>query len=216
MSEDGPQRRLRQSQPVRLALPRAALRRCEEAGIFCQPTVSLEYQRLAKRHVVRGLESGGASKEIGHYVALCGPDGERLAWLQPVQSLIGNGPHAVVIAPVLVSVEVFRIEQTYELLIARHEFLPGEDGKRPRPRSQIRFRGKQGHLSLELWGRDKEAAGKIAPEFFSRSGERTEIPVRFLDAVKAATQGASTVGCRAAIFAHAPGEAICPGVCVSV
>jgi hypothetical protein len=40
-------------------------RRLQEAGILCQPEVSLQYQTLAKRSVLRGVESGGAIKEIG-------------------------------------------------------------------------------------------------------------------------------------------------------
>ena len=190
-------------QPMRLALPRAVLRRRERAGIYCQPAVSLEFQKQNKLYVVRGIESGGATREIGHYVAFCGPAGEPLSWLQPVQSLKANGPHAVVIAPALVSVEVFRAQQTYELLIARHEPRGGEDGRRPRLSSQVLFRGTQGYLSLELWGRDREAAGRITPEFFNRSGERKEIPLRFAEAVKAAVKGATTIDCREAVLARA-------------
>jgi hypothetical protein len=138
-------------------------------------------------------------RETGHYVAFCNPDGEPLAWLQPVQSLTANGPHAVVIAPTLVSVEVFRAQQTYELLIARHEPRGWEDGRRPRLSSQVLFRGTQGYLSLELWGKDREAAGRITPEFFNRSGERKEIPLRFVEAVNAAAKGATTIDCREAV-----------------
>ena len=46
-------------------------RRLQEAGILCQPQVSLQYQTLAKRSVVRGVESGGATKDIGRYVTFC-------------------------------------------------------------------------------------------------------------------------------------------------
>ena len=40
-------------------------RRLQEVGVLCQPEVSLQYQTLAKRSVLRGVESGGAIKEIG-------------------------------------------------------------------------------------------------------------------------------------------------------
>jgi hypothetical protein len=66
------------------------------------------------------------------------------------------------------------------------------------------FRGTQGYLSLELWGKDREAAGRITPEFFNRSGERKEIPLRFVDAAKAAVKGATTIDCRQAVLAAAP------------
>ena len=44
-------------------------RRLQEAGILCQPEVSLQYQTLAKRSVLRGVEShqveaGRTSREI--------------------------------------------------------------------------------------------------------------------------------------------------------
>jgi len=115
----------------------------------------------------RGVESGGATREIGHYVAFCGPAGEPLAWLQPIQSLTANGSHAVVIAPSLVSVEVFRAQQTYELLIARHEPRGGEDGRRPQLSSQVLFRGTQGYLSLSCGARTvrrgQDHAGVLQP-----------------------------------------------------
>ena len=43
-----------------LTLSRRVLRRLNEVGIFAQSQVSLEHQHLAKRYVVRGIESGGA------------------------------------------------------------------------------------------------------------------------------------------------------------
>jgi hypothetical protein len=149
-----------EAQPLRLTLVRAALRRQEQAGIYCKPTVSLEFQRQSRVYVVRGVESGGTTAELGHYVVFCGLAGERVSWLQPLQSVASNGPHAVVIAPALVSIEVFRARQTYDLLIARHQHVQREPGTRPRLQSQVVFRGTQGFLSLELWGRDRDAAGK--------------------------------------------------------
>src|SRR5487761_2074275 len=91
-----------------LTLPRQAVRRLHEAGIFAPSSVSLEHQHLAGRYVVRGIESGGAVKETGRYVTFCGPDGEPLTYLHPVDAIGVNGVHAVVIAPVLVRIELFR------------------------------------------------------------------------------------------------------------
>jgi len=45
-----------------LRLPQRALRVLKERGIFAQPLVGLHYQQLAKRYVVRGVESGGAAR----------------------------------------------------------------------------------------------------------------------------------------------------------
>lgn len=190
--------------PIRLPLPRVALRQLREAGIYCQASVSLEYQGAGDRYVARGVESGGAVREIGHFVAFCDANGRSLPWLQPLQSIGANGLHAVVIAPLLVAVEIFRFEQTYELLIAGHEPLPGDRRRRPQLRSEVLFRGRQGYLSLELWNRDREAAGRIAPEFFTRAGDRNEIPHRFVAAVQAVTKGVNLVGCSKAQFSEAP------------
>jgi hypothetical protein len=155
-------------------------------------------------------------REFGHYVAFCDGDGKPVAWLQPLQSITANGPHAVVIAPMLVSVEMFRVEQTYELIIARHEVRSARDGKAPLAFSQATFIGRHGHLSLELWGRDREAAGEIAPEFFTHGGERNDIPARFLAAVRAVTKGVTYVGCEKAQFARAPEAAAAPTTVAAV
>ena len=189
---------------VQLPLPAATVKALLQAGIRCRPVVSLGYQNGARRYVVRGVESGGAVSELGYYVAFCDRDGQPLPWLQPVQSVGGNGPHAVVVAPSLVSVEMFRVAQTYELLIAAHEPQAPGAGGTARLRSEVLFRGKQGHLSLELWGRDRAAAGQIAPEFFTRSGERNEIPSPFVAIVKAVSRGVTSIGCDQAQYAIAP------------
>src|SRR2546428_8683007 len=105
-------------------------RRLQEAGILCQPEVSLQYQTLAKRSVLRGVESGGAIKEIGRYVTFCDERGERIAWLQPIDSVGVNGRHAVVIARGLVSVEVFRVRNTYDVLIAKYDVSQPAEGQR--------------------------------------------------------------------------------------
>jgi hypothetical protein len=34
-------------------------RKLQDAGVFCQPGVSIQYQTIAKRSVLRGVESGG-------------------------------------------------------------------------------------------------------------------------------------------------------------
>ena len=42
--------------------------RLRKLAIYGQPQLSLEHQGRAKRYVVRGVESGGASEAIGYYV----------------------------------------------------------------------------------------------------------------------------------------------------
>lgn len=60
-----------------LRLPRRALDALRERGIFAQPSVGMNYQQLAKRYVVRGVESGGAAGDIGRYVSFARRTGTR-------------------------------------------------------------------------------------------------------------------------------------------
>jgi hypothetical protein len=171
------------------------VKRLAEAGIHCHPEIGLEYQRAAGRYVLRGRESGGATSELGRYVSFCAHDGQRLPWLIRPDSLARNGDHAIVVAPLLVSIEMFRFEHTYELLILRHTIVWAEEGKRPAVSSQVVFRGWQGQLPLDLAGKDKSQAGKIAPEFFDRSGEPKELPPAYVEAVQAVTKAANCCNC---------------------
>src|SRR3974390_342564 len=103
-----------------LRLTRQVLRVLKERGIFAHSPVSLEHQHLAKRYLVRGVESGGAVGDLGRYVTFTQEDGQPVEWLHPVEAIGVNGLHAVVVAPVLVRVEMLRSGRTYELLITQH------------------------------------------------------------------------------------------------
>jgi hypothetical protein len=164
-------------------------------AIFGQPQLSLEHQGKAKRYVVRGVESGGATNEIGYYVTFADENGGPLAWLQTVDSLAVNGPHAIVIAPALTRIEIFRIARTYELCITRHWPVTIEERQRPKLVAEELFRGEHGYLALELWGKDRDLSGCVRPHFFTRSGEEIELPLAFDEAIKAATSGVTCVGC---------------------
>jgi hypothetical protein len=164
-------------------------------AIFGQPQLSLEHQGKAKRYVVRGVESGGATKEMGYYVTFAGEHGEPLVWLQTVDSLAINGPHTIVIAPALTRIEMFRIARTYELCITRHWPVTIEERQRPRLIAEELFRGEHGYLGLELWGKDRDLSGCVRPQFFTRSGEEIDLPLAFDEAIKAATSAVNCVGC---------------------
>jgi hypothetical protein len=181
--------------PLRLTLPPAAVGRLAESGIRCTPVVTLEHQRTAGRHVLRGRESGGAVKEIGRYVSYCAEDGRRLAWFIRPDSLTKNSDHAIVIAPGLVSVEMFRFEHTYELLIMEYTISRAENGAWPTVHSRVIFRGRHGQLPLDLLDKDKSLAGSIAPEFFDRSGEPLPLPAVFTEAIQKITAAVNCVNC---------------------
>ena len=169
----------RLSDVLGLRLTRQALRVLKERGIFAHSPVSLEHQHLAKRYVVRGLESGGAAGELGRYVTFTQEDGQPIEWLHPVEAIGVNGLHAVVVAPVLVRVEMLRKGRTYELLITQHRPGVTNDGKRPPLETRLLFRGIHGRLDLDLSGKDKDKAGTVLPTFYSRAGEEVGIPKRF-------------------------------------
>ncbi len=178
-----------------LTLPRRVLRRLEQVGIYARPQVSLEHQSLAKRYVVRGVESGGAIKELGRYVTFCGPEGEPIPWLHPIDAIGVNGVHAIVVAPVLVRIEMLRAGRTYQLLITRHEPGEAENGRRPRLKSTVVFRGTSGFLDLAVNSGDGEPVPSVIPKFWSRAGEALEIPKTFVAAAQGATKGACCIGC---------------------
>ncbi len=178
-----------------LTLPRNALRCLDKAGICVQSQVSLEHQHLAGRYVVRGIESGGGVREIGRYVTFCGPDGAPLPYLHPIDAIGVNGVHAVVVAPVLVRIELFRAGRTCQLLITKHEPGKVENGRRPSLENSVLFGGVNGFVNLELMGKDGDLRGPVVPQFWSRSGEEREIPPVFAAAVLAATKGVTCIGC---------------------
>ena len=67
----------------------AVINRLRKAAIYGQPQLSLEHQGRAKRYVVRGVESGGATEEVGYYVTFAGESGKCVAKLM-------EGPRAII------------------------------------------------------------------------------------------------------------------------
>ena len=178
-------------------------RKLQDAGVFCQPDISIQYQSIAERSVLRGVESGGSNRDIGRYVTFCDERGEPVPWLQPIDSVATNGRHSVVIATAFISVDVFRMRNTYDLLIAQHRVAEAV-GVRGRIESKVIFRGRQGYLPLDLTGTEKDISGQILPEFFNKAGERMGIPPTLVAIVKAAVRGANCIGCRHQHYVTAP------------
>jgi hypothetical protein len=128
-------------------------------------------------------------------VTFCGEDGEPLAYLHPIDAIGVNGVHAVVVAPVIVRVEMLRTGRTYELLITSYRIGEAENGRRPPLESQTLFRGVHGYVELELWGKNRESAGLVIPAFYSRGGERLEVPAKFEPVTRAITKAVACCGC---------------------
>lgn len=179
-----------------LRLPQVILKRLRDAGIYCQPTVSIERQQRTNKYVLRGVESGGAVAVLGSYSSFLGERGRPLGWLQRVDSIGVNGVHAIVVAPVLIRVQMLRIERTYDLLITRHTLTESTDGRKPRLESSILFYGRRGNLEMELWGKEERFRGTLFPAFYTRSGEVMPLPEELQAAVIRLTAAACCVRCR--------------------
>ena len=179
-----------------LRLPALTLKRLRSAGIYCQPSISIEHQHLAKRYILRGVESGGAVADLGAYSSFVHEHGTALGWLQRVDSVGVNGVHAVVVAPVLVRIEMLRVQRTYDLLITRHSLATSATGQRPRLESVVLFYGRRGSLEMELWGKDAAYRGTVAPVFYSRAGEIATLPAGFQNAAALITAAVCCLGCR--------------------
>jgi hypothetical protein len=179
-----------------LRFPAIILRHLRSAGIYCQPTISIEHQDLAKRYVLRGVECGGAVADLGAYSSFTDEEGNALAWLQRMDTVGVNGVHAIVVAPVLVRIEMLRVQRTYDVLITRHGLQRVGQNQRPRLESSILFYGRRGTLEMELWGNDRAFCGAVSPAFYSRSGETLAVPDEFHVAVTRISAAVCCVGCR--------------------
>jgi hypothetical protein len=188
-----------------LSLPQETLRALEKRGIYCQPSVSIEHQHLARRYMLRGVESGGAVADIGRYCAYLDAEGTPVRWLQQIDSISGNGRHAIVIAPELVRIETLRIGHTYELAITRLWLKTVEGHTRPVIATAPVFRGHQGTLAVELWSAEnKPLRGTVVPLFCTAAGEVLNLPNRFEKAIRKITGAVACLGCKHTHIAVAP------------
>lgn len=179
-----------------LRLPNVTLKNLRSRGIYCQPSVSIEHQHLAKRYVLRGVESGGSVSDLGAYCSFVDEEGAGLSWLQRVDSITVNGVHAVVIAPQLVRLQMLRVRHTYDLLITQHVLEALPNMRRPTLKNSIVFYGRRGTLEMDLCGKDSGYMGMVRPVFLSRSGEAIALPKLFEDSAMRMTAAVSCVGCR--------------------
>ena len=188
-----------------LPLQQQTLRALQKRGIYCQPSVSIEHQHLAQRYVLRGVESGGAVADMGRSCAYLDADGNPAPWLQQIDSISGNGRHAIVISPELVRIEMLRIGHTYELAITRL-WLKTEEGRtRPAIATAPLFRGHHGSLTVELWNAENKALrGTTAPVFYTAAGEVLDLPERFDEPIRKITGAVSCLGCKHTHIAVAP------------
>lgn len=176
-----------------IRLPALALKRLRRTGIYCDPAVSIQHQTSARRYVIRGVESGGAVQEMGAYCSFVNTDGNPLPWLQKIESVGRNGLHAVVVAPELLRLQMFRNEQTYQLLITRHRLDRVEEARRPVLVNTIVFHGINGTLGTAGVSLESKTQSLL---FRTRSGEVLHVPGELLWAVKDIVAGSTCLGCK--------------------
>ena len=180
-----------------LSLPRSVLNALRKRGIYCQPAVSLEHQHLAKRYILRGVESGGAVSDIGRGCAFVAQDGSPLPWLQRIDSIGLNARHAIYLAERFVRLEMVRVERTCELVVTSHTLSCPQGQTRPEIRSELIFHGRDGSLPRDLWRSDQQALrGSVAPVFYSRAGEILKLPEAFERAIRQITACVCCIGCK--------------------
>ena len=178
-----------------LTLPEPTRKEIRKTGVYCRATIQLVYQQQSRRWALRGEEAGGAVASIGHYVGFTGADGQPLPWTQRIQNFMPNGVHAVIITPELCRLEMFRYENTYDVLITRHTLSPHQN-TRPQIESKIVFFRRAGTLTTELWGKDSAFRGGAVPSFFKKNGEEEPPPATVLDALLKVTEAVCCIGCK--------------------
>ncbi len=180
-----------------LSLPGVVLKALRNRGIHCQPGVSLEHQHRAGRHVLRGVESGGAVSDMGRACIFVSLEGMPLPWLQKIDSFAVNGRHAIFLAESLVRIDMLRVRRTCDVVITAHTLSRGFGRQRPEIESTVLFRGRDGVLPAELWRPEQRAMrGEVVPVFYNRAGEVSHSPEAFQHAMKWATACVCCVGCR--------------------
>ena len=188
-----------------LILPESTLRMLRKRGIRCETSLTLEYQQQQRRYVLRGTESGGAVSDMGRYCGFLSATGTPQPWLQPIDTPGVNGRHAIVLAPELARVDIFRVNRTYELSITLHRLESAPGQTRPRIVSRTLFQGVHGTLAIDLWKKANSSFRfSVAPIFYAESGDEKRLPTAFEHAVRVVTGAVSTIGCKRCCIAVPP------------
>lgn len=178
-----------------LRLPILTLRKLQDSGIYCVPTLSIVRQRTTQRYLIRAQECGGAVADLGCYCGYSTDTGTSLGWFQRVDTIGVNGLHSRALCPALARIQVLRVQHTYDLLITKHELQMGAEARRPTLCNTILFYQRQGTLELDLWAKNRDLRGSVIPLFYDRGGDQVPIPSDFTDAVRRAVAGATCCGC---------------------
>jgi hypothetical protein len=165
-----------------MQLARYELKKLSENSVRAFPNVTLVTQSTG-RTLVRGDESGGAGRAVGHYVGFLPLDQEPFAVVEPIPALMPNAQHRRVWAAGFVRFEVFHYDESrIHTRITLHRC---EAGSTPRQVSRVLFEGRYGDVN----------GGGIA-RFVSDAGEAKGIPEFLAEGFRRTLSGSRCHGCR--------------------
>ncbi len=175
-----------------MALDRAELDALQVADVRAQARVT-PISQTSGNYVLRGEESGGGTKSIGHYVGFVPLAGMPFISSRRLTSLGVNSIHRRIIASTMIRFEVFRYKENFvHAFITLHRTGTGSGGRAPVARQTL-FRGKFGEI-------DKNGNVTFPSE---DGGEDLSIPSFLVPGFQAALVGTRCAGTVGAGCQHA-------------
>jgi hypothetical protein len=175
-----------------MALDRAELDALQVAGVRAQARITPVSQTNGN-YVLRGEESGGGTKSLGHYVGFVPLAGIPFIFNRKLTALGANSIHRRIIASVMIRFEVFRYRDNFvHAFITLHRAGTGNGRKVPMTRQTL-FRGKYGEI-------DKSGNVTFPSE---DGGEDISIPSFLMPGFQAALMGTRCIGTSGAGCQHA-------------
>jgi hypothetical protein len=139
------------------------------------------------RYFLRGEESGGSGKQVGHYVGFAALAGYPFFTTGPLHPFEINSQHRFVVGNVLLRVEVFRYDTTHiHTEIAVHSI-----------RENVTERGLPYNVDRRILfpGRDGRIDKNLVPHFMTMAGEPQPMPDYLMPAFRAAFEGSRCLEC---------------------
>jgi hypothetical protein len=157
------------------------------AGVNASPNIN-PFRQSNGRWVLRGDESGGGGKAVGHYIGYAPVAGIPFLTEQRIK-FVPNAMHRRVFGPVLMCFEVFRYEQkNVHTRISLHSVLQSAKASSPNGHNHSRR-----ILFQERFG---AVASDNIPAFISSAGENVTVPAFLLDGFQRAYAGSKCPACR--------------------
>jgi hypothetical protein len=161
------------------------------AAVFTRSHIKLVRQTTG-RLILSGEESGGAGKNVGHYVGYAPIAGWPFLVDQPIRH-VPNAQHRRIFGCVMIRFEVFRYDVTHmHTQISLHTVLPTRPAHKLNGKQRAEHNHSRRILFLERFGVMGEDG---VPAFISSAGETTTIPGFLLEGFKHAFTGSLCVAC---------------------